>query len=315
MRILLATLVLIGAVVGGAAYYAKHTASAPATEFRVATIQRGDVAPTISATGTLEAEDLINVGAQVAGLITGFGKDIDGKPVDYNSFVEKDMELAYIDQSPYKAAVEQAEAMLDKAKADLLQYEAKAIQAQQDAKRAESLHASKAISDSDYDTLVANKGVAAANVAVATAAIKANQAALNVAQTNLNYTVIKSPVRGTIIDRRVNIGQTVVASLNAPSLFLIAKDLQRMQVWALRERGQHRTDLYEHARPVHRRRSSERHVPWQGDSDPHERSDDFQRGQLLRHHRGRQSRRKTVSVHDGQRFVRGTETDGRAGGS
>ena len=168
----------------------------------------------------------------MAGLITGFGKDIDGKPVDYNSFVEKDMELAYIDQSPYKAAVEQAEAMLDKAKADLLQYEAKAIQAQQDAKRAESLHASKAISDSDYDTLVANKGVAAANVAVATAAIKANQAALNVAQTNLNYTVIKSPVRGTIIDRRVNIGQTVVASLNAPSLFLIAKDLRRMQVWA-----------------------------------------------------------------------------------
>ena len=75
--------------------------------------------------------------------------------------------------------------------------------------------------------------MAVANVAVATAAIKANQAALNVAQTNLNYTVIKSPVRGTIIDRRVNIGQTVVASLNAPSLFLIAKDLRRMQVWAL----------------------------------------------------------------------------------
>ena len=67
--------------------------------------------------------------------------------------------------------------------------------------------------------------VSKANIAVATAN-------LETAQTNLNYTTIKSPVRGVIIDRRVNIGQTVVASLNAPSLFLIAKDLRRMQVWA-----------------------------------------------------------------------------------
>ena len=123
--------------------------------------------------------------------------------------------------------------MLDKAKADLLQYEAKAIQTEQEAKRAESLRPSKAIADTDYDTAVANYKVAVANVAVAKAAIKANQAALDVAKTNFDYTVIKSPVRGTIIDRRVNVGQTVVASLNAPSLFLIAKDLRRMQVWAL----------------------------------------------------------------------------------
>jgi HlyD family secretion protein len=95
------------------------------------------------------------------------------------------------------------------------------------------LRPSKAIADTDYDTAVANAKVAVANVAVAKAAIKANQAALNVAKTNFGYTVIKSPVRGTIIDRRVNVGQTVVASLNAPSLFLIAKDLRRMQVWVL----------------------------------------------------------------------------------
>ena len=75
--------------------------------------------------------------------------------------------------------------------------------------------------------------MAVANVAVAKATIKANKASLDVAKTNLGYTVIKSPVRGTIIDRRVNIGQTVVASLSAPSICLIAKDLRRMQVWAL----------------------------------------------------------------------------------
>ena len=77
------------------------------------TVQRGDVAPTISATGTLEAEDLINVGAQVAGLIVSFGKDIQGKQIDFNSVVEKDMVLASIDPVPYQAAVEQAEATLE----------------------------------------------------------------------------------------------------------------------------------------------------------------------------------------------------------
>ena len=71
-----------------------------------------------------------------------------------------------------------------------------------------------------------------ANVAVGKALIRQNRASVKTARTNLGYCTIKSPVRGTIIDRRVNIGQTVVASLNAPSLFLIAKDLTKMQVWA-----------------------------------------------------------------------------------
>ncbi len=79
---------------------------------------------------------------------------------------------------------------------------------------------------------MANYKAAKANVAVGKASIRQNKASLRMAQVNMGYTVIKSPVRGVVIDRRVNIGQTVVASLNAPSLFLIAKDLRRMQVWA-----------------------------------------------------------------------------------
>ena len=97
----------------------------------------------------------------------------------------------------------------------------------------------KTISDTDfvlakanYSAAVANCGAAEANVSVVRASIDQAQAALTLAETNLGYTIIKSPVQGVIIDRRVNIGQTVVASLNAPSLFLIAKDLARMQVWA-----------------------------------------------------------------------------------
>jgi HlyD family secretion protein len=90
----------------------------------------------------------------------------------------------------------------------------------------------KAISDTDYDTAFANHEVAKANVAAGVATIRQNKASVDAARINLGYCTIKSPVRGTILDRRVNIGQTVVASLNAPSLFLIAKDLKKMQVWA-----------------------------------------------------------------------------------
>jgi HlyD family secretion protein len=90
----------------------------------------------------------------------------------------------------------------------------------------------KAISDSDYDLAKANFEVAKSNVEVGEATLAQAQAALNLSETNLSYTTIKSPVKGTIIDRRVNVGQTVVSSLNSPSLFLIAKDLRQIQVWA-----------------------------------------------------------------------------------
>ena len=112
------------------------------------------------------------------------------------------------------------------------------LQAEQDWARAQKLGPSDALSQSDYDTYQANYETAKANVAVAEsevtqaeAGIEAAQAALDKAQRNLDFCVIRSPVKGVIIDRRVNIGQTVVSSLNAPSLFLIAKDLTRMQVW------------------------------------------------------------------------------------
>jgi HlyD family secretion protein len=126
----------------------------------------------------------------------------------------------------------QAAATLQRAKADLLQYKAKCLQAEQEFKRAESLRPKAAIADTDYDLAVANYKAAQANVAVGEATIQQGEATLDLAKTNLDYTVIKSPVEGKIIARRVNIGQTVVAALNAPSMFLIGKDLRRIQVWA-----------------------------------------------------------------------------------
>jgi HlyD family secretion protein len=219
-------------IAGGAAFYATRKPSDPVPYFQTESVKRGDIAKKITATGTIEPEELVDVGAQVMGLITGFGKDLQGNPIDYNAIVDEGTELAYIDKTPYLASTEQAEATLERSKADLLQCEAKLEQAEQDWKRAESLRPGNAISRTDYDAAIATYKTAKASIAQGKATIRQNEAALKMARTNLGYTTIKSPIRGVILARRVNIGQTVVASLNAPSLFLIAKDLRRMQVWA-----------------------------------------------------------------------------------
>jgi HlyD family secretion protein len=232
MRILGLLLLIAVPVAGGAAYYATRKSADSARSFQTATVKRGEIVLKKTATGTVEPEELVDVGAQVMGLITGFGKDSEGNRIDYNSVVEEGTELAYIDKTPYAASLEQAEAALERSKADLQQCEVKLEQAENDWKRAESLRPGNAISHADYDMAVANYKSAKASVAIGKAAIRQNEAALKMARTNLGYTIIKSPIRGVILARRVNIGQTVVASLNAPSLFLIAKDLRRMQVWA-----------------------------------------------------------------------------------
>lgn len=214
--------------------------------FHTAPVKRGDLVAAISATGTVEPEDLVDVGAQVAGQIITFGQDENGKEIDYGSTVKKGMVLARIDDSLYaadvalvRAQVQQSKAGVQRAEADLEQLKAKLYQTQRDWERAQKLGpSSKALAETSYDayksayeTAQANVAVGAASVVQAKEAVSQAQAALQRAQQNLNYCTITSPVDGVIIDRRVNIGQTVVASLNAPSLFLIAKNLKRMQVW------------------------------------------------------------------------------------
>ncbi|HOM16737.1 MAG TPA: efflux RND transporter periplasmic adaptor subunit, partial [Thermoguttaceae bacterium] len=227
-RILLA-LILLGGVGAGAAYYAWYPTSQNGPSFRTSPIERGDLLSTITATGTVEPEEVVDVGAQIMGRIVEFGPDPKDptKFVDYGSTVEEGTVLAKIDPTPYEASLEQAEAALQRAKAELLQLEAKYEQAEKEWKRAELLRTKNAIAETDYDTIVANYKAAKANLEVGKASVRQNEAAVRVAKTNLGYTTIVSPVRGVILDRRVNIGQTVVASLNAPSLFLIAKDLRR----------------------------------------------------------------------------------------
>jgi HlyD family secretion protein len=199
--------------------------------FRTAAVKRGDVTATISASGTIEPEEVVDIGAQVAGLIKSFGTDINGKPIDYGSVIDQGAVLANIDDSVYAAELSVAKAGGLSANANLEQMNARLDQAEAEWKRAQDLFKSKLVAQVDFDTAKANYEVAKANVSVASSAIAEAAAALEKAQRNLDFCVIKSPVKGVIIDRRVNIGQTVVSSFNAPSLFLIAKDLTRMQIW------------------------------------------------------------------------------------
>ena len=243
-------------VAAGVKFYGDYGTSSPQVAFRTSVVERGDLVLTVEATGTLEPEDVIDVGAQVVGRIERFGLDPRGetdpafkdKPIDYRSEVKEGTILAEIDDAVYLAQRNQALAAYERAKADLVQLEAKAAQTKAEWERAQRLRTLsvkgisatgqgeglqiRGISDADYVLAKSNYEVAKANIEVGKAAIAQQKSTLDLAETNLSYTIIKSPVKGTILARRVNMGQTVVASFNAPSLFLIAKDLRRMQVWA-----------------------------------------------------------------------------------
>ncbi|MEX2113111.1 MAG: efflux RND transporter periplasmic adaptor subunit [Pirellulales bacterium] len=259
MKKLLLFLVVVGLVAGGMAYFGGFMAAAPlGSPYRTAPVERGDMLITVSATGTVEPEELVDIGAQVVGRIKTLGDDprsrtdpkFQGKHVDYGSPVEEGMLLVQIDPAIYDAQFKQADAALSLAKANLLQMEAMRMQADAEWKRARKLSELKlttnsptgsiverslpvkGISDADFVLARANYDSAEANVEAAKATVKQQEASRLLAQTNLEYTTIRSPVSGTIIARRINIGQTVVSSLSAPSLFLIARDLRRMQVWA-----------------------------------------------------------------------------------
>lgn len=263
------------AVISVGAWRGFTTSAAPTVHFRTVPLERGDLTISISATGTVEPEEVVNVGAQVAGMVREFGRDPNDstKVVDYGTVVNKGTILAQIDDAPYRAAVARARTQVEHSEAGVKQAEAQVLQAEANAQRAEAdieqlnaklrlagrefdrsskLLAKSIVNISSQDTAESTFESAKAAMAVGKATVvqmraaiddaKANvlkmratlsdsKVALETAEINLSYCTITSPIDGSIIDRRVNVGQTVVASLNTPSLFLIAKDLNRVQVW------------------------------------------------------------------------------------
>jgi HlyD family secretion protein len=203
-----------------------------------AKVERGDIHDVVEATGTINAVITVQVGSQVSGVITKLN-------VDFNSRVHKGDIVALIDPALFEGAVLQASADLDSAKANLEaaranleKAKASLVQTKADFDRATQLTAQNIISKqqldlakANYDSMNASVGAAAATVTQAEAQMNQKAAALRVAQTNLNYTVIRSPIDGTVVARNVDVGQTVAASLQAPTIFTIAQDLSKMLVY------------------------------------------------------------------------------------
>src|SRR3974390_2798600 len=167
-RLILAVLLVAGF---GAAAWWWRAHNRPTLSFTTATIKRGSVVASIGATGTIEPLETVDVGAQVAGRISAFGKDKDGNPLDYGSAVEQGALLAKIDDSVYAADLSVAKAGQLSAAANLEQMKAKLEQAAADWKRAQELYKSKLISEVDYDTAKATHEVAKANVSVANSGV------------------------------------------------------------------------------------------------------------------------------------------------
>ncbi|MES2294280.1 MAG: efflux RND transporter periplasmic adaptor subunit [Pseudomonadota bacterium] len=192
-------------------------------QYVTAPVTRGTVARTVSATGSVNPVLTITVGSYVSGVI----QEID---CDFNTVVKKGQLCAKIDPRPYQTIVEQDRASVATASAQLQKDQANLTYAQASATRYANLIANKATSQDSYDVAVNALNQARAQVALDRAAILQRNAELDAAIVNLGYTSIASPVDGIVVSRNVTMGQTVAASFQTPTLFLIATDLSKMQV-------------------------------------------------------------------------------------
>lgn len=180
-------------------------------QYKTEKVDRGNITMTVTATGTLSAVTTVQVGSQVSGVISRLY-------ADFNSQVHKGQLLAELDPTPFQAQVEQRQA-------DLTRAQVEAANAKVSYNRQARLAASGLSPQADLDTAKAAYDGAAAGVQQAAAALRQ-------AQTNLQYTKITSPIAGVVVDRAYDVGQTVAASFQAPTLFQIAQDLTKMQVQA-----------------------------------------------------------------------------------
>jgi HlyD family secretion protein len=192
-------------------------------KFRTERVSRGDVLSTVTATGTVNPVTTVLVGTQVSGTV----KEL---YVDFNSLVKKGQVIAQIDPATFEAQVEQARANLLSASANVEKAETTLLDARRTMKRNRDLFSRNLIARSEMDVSETNHDVARAQVSAAKAQVAQTEAALRYAETNLKYTRILSPINGIVVSRNVDVGQTVAASFQTPTLFTIAQDLTKMQI-------------------------------------------------------------------------------------
>ena len=220
------TMVLVGAVVVVAGAWAWRRASTtPPVTFRTARVDRGSVEATVTATGAINAVVTVQVGSLVSGTISKLG-------ADFNTQVTTGQIVAQIDPTRFKAAVAQADAGLKSAEAALIHADVAVREAKIELDRAKPLFEQKVIGGADWDAAKSKYDQAVADRASADAQVAQARASLGVARVDLEHTTIRAPISGTVLQRSVDIGQTVAAAMTAPVLFTIAQDLSRMEVHA-----------------------------------------------------------------------------------
>ncbi len=207
-RSAIALIVLALAGAGGYVAYRQYFAAAE-PQYRTQAVEKGEIKQVVSANGTINPVTLVNVGTQVSGTVKKLY-------VDFNSKVEKGQVLLELDDALLAAQQKQSQANVQSALASLELATANEA-------RIRSLFEQEYVSRQELDTAVQAKKAAAAQVQLTRAAVEKDQA-------NLAYTVIRSPVSGVVVDRSVDVGQTVAASLQTPTLFKIAQDLSKMQI-------------------------------------------------------------------------------------
>lgn len=221
MRKYLLAAVALVIVIAGAVYFLKSRK--PEITYKTLKIERGPIVSTVAATGNLSAVTTVQVGTQVSGTIYKLH-------VDYNSRVKKGQAIAEIDPALFTAAVEQARGNLLSAEANLQKAKVTLADSERTYQRNRKLLADGIISQGDFDAAETAWQAAKASLKAAEGSVTQTRGALQQAQTNMRYSVIRSPVDGVVISRAIDIGQTVAASFQTPTLFTIAQDLTKMQI-------------------------------------------------------------------------------------
>lgn len=216
--------VLVLLVVCGVGYYWRGNKS-DMPEFTTHKLARGNITEKVTATGIINPISTINVGTQVSGTI----KEI---YVDYNSEVKKNQMLALIDPDLFEAKVAQQRAALDIAKAQVLLQESTVKYNEKNLQRIRKLHNQKYSADKELDLAEKDYDTSVAQLALNKAQVEQAEASLQSAETELRYTKIISPVDGIVVSKAVEVGQTVAASFQTPTLFNVAEDLTKMQIEA-----------------------------------------------------------------------------------
>jgi len=207
----------------GAGVWYWWSSGAPPVQYKSALVDRGPITAIVTATGTVNPVVSVQVGSQVSGKIARLS-------ADFNSVVTQGKVLAQIDPQPFQARVSQARAAVKSAKGNLDKAKNMSAQRKRERDRMARLQRQAFVSQADLDLAETNYRDAEANVEVMQAQVDQAQATLSSAELDLGYTTIYSPVNGIVVSRNVDVGQTVAASFQTPTLFVIAQDLTQMQV-------------------------------------------------------------------------------------